>query len=244
MNLIDKWVLNRAKKISKAKEEKQKLEANEYQNRYKERKDLEEKAKSILNEHLQTIIERMKTEEDHIKPGDVAILNKYGLVFNPYNGWDGGPNSYLGHCKPEDKTTPIIVDIQSIIIDTSLATEKIDRWIDNLSNTELESRIKGNRLITTYTGWVSNQNSITIAESENLFIYKTAMFKAQFKEFNPRWGLCIQSFLEINSEEGKKTKEIWLEEISLEFAEKQIRERLKEIENQKIELVQKTLKNK
>jgi hypothetical protein len=229
MNLFNQWVLKRAEKLNKKKEAKEAQEKNEYLKRWERRKSLESQAKSILSDTLDSIAKKMENQEEHIKTGDVAILNKYGFKFDPYNGWDGGPNTYLGHCKPEDLSTPIIVDINSIIIDRSLADEKIDRWIDNLSDSELEIRIKEDRILTTYTAWVQNQRS-EIFQKENFFLYKTAKFKAQFKEFNPRWGLCIQSFLEINSKEARQTKEIWLEEISLDFANKQIRENQKSID--------------
>lgn len=237
MGLLDKWVLKRAAKI----QEKEKAEKEASEKRWKEQWEYSAKvrkeAKEVLTKMLEPLIASMESKEEHIKPGDNAVLNRYELVRKCFNGWDGGPGSFLNHCDPEDKSTPVMVKIESIYVDTSLAHEKIDKWLENQDSFMLGTA-KPEKIIEYYTNWLLHLNPSNEfwRDSKMFGLYKTAMFTPQHTKFVPKWGLNINSFLEENTLEAKETKEVWLEEASLEFARKSIQENLKKLEDRRKEL--------
>jgi hypothetical protein len=241
MNIINNWILKRADRIKAEKEAKVKAQREMELANYNRGQEIRREAKKSLMASLQPHIDAMENQECHIKPGDETILNKYGMIHKHcFNGWDSGPTAFLNHCKEEDKTTPVICDILSIYVDTSLADERIDNWIANRSNQELESMLKTPGVIfAEYHKHATRLMPKGIAFGEKYGLYKTAMFKAQFSKFNPKWGLNVGSFLEINTPEAQETKQIWLEEISLDFARKQLKEQTDKIDARKREIDEK-----
>ena len=240
MGLFNNWILTRAEKIKAKQEAKQKAERDTQQKQYENNQKIVSQAKDILYRSLEPIIETLEKTPCHIKEGDVAILNRYCMVHpHAQNGWDGGPNTFINHCHEDDKNTPIKCDILSIHVDTSFAHEKIDKWIDNRSYENLQNLIEANTLVSSYQNWYKHFTPKDMLWKEHFGLYKTAMFKAHFTKFNPSWGLNVGSFLEINTPEAKETNEIWLEEISLDFAYKQLDDQIKKLKERKREIDEK-----
>jgi hypothetical protein len=241
MNIINKWILNRAEKIKADKEAREKSTEAARQKEYERQRQVNQKAKQILYESLQPFIDKMSEETCHIKPTDVAVINKYGMLHKDcFNGWDGGPNSFLRHCHEDDRNTPVMVDILSIHVDTSLAHERIENWVDNRSYEVLEKLIMNpGSLFAEYHTHATRMTPKDYTFGKTYGLYKTAMFKGHFTKFNPTWGLNVGSFLECNTPEAKETVEIWREEISLDFARKQLKEQTDKIDARKREIDEK-----
>jgi hypothetical protein len=236
MNVINKWILNRAEKI-KAREKSTEVAR---QKEYEKQRHVIERAKQILYDSLKPFIDKMNEAPCHIKAGDVAILNRYNMLHpHSQNGWDGGPGTFLRHCHEDDRNTPINCDIISIHVDCSFAHEKIEKWIDNQSYEKLEQHIKLGTLKQAYFNWFENLTPSSMLWKSTYGLYRTAMFKAHFTKFNPSWGLNVGSFLECNTPEAKETVEIWREEISLDFARKQLKEQTDKIDARKREIDEK-----
>lgn len=238
MNFINNWIVNRAEKIKAEKEAKIKNSQEEQAKQYEKQREIIREANKALRISLQPFIDKMESEPCHIKPSDVAVLNRYAMIHkDAINGWDGGPNAFIGHCHNDDRNTPIMVDILSIYVDTSLAYERIEKWVDNQSIIKLQSLLKNpGSLFAEYYTHATRMTPKDYTFGETYGLYKTAMFKAHFTKFNPNWGLNVGSFLECNTPEAKETIEIWREEISLDFARKQLKEQTDKIDARKREI--------
>jgi hypothetical protein len=76
-------------------------------------------------------------------------------------------------------------------------------------------------------------------------LYMEAAFELEFIDpsvvkhgdsFKPQWGLNIGSFLKDDSIGGIKTKELWIEEISINFALTEVNKRKADLEEQSKQL--------
>jgi len=236
-NLIQRFILKKAEEIKKTEKEKQELEARKLKDSWELRSNKKKKIEEVIRKHLSTIGDSLKSSPDHIAKGDEAILNIYSLAgIKSYNSWDGGPRSYIVNCGND---LPVIVLIEKIVIDYSLANERLENWIDQLTDDQLDdtSRISESEIISRYTLWSNRRyTDSSVLGYWNFGIYKTAKFSNVSHEFKPQWGLHIGSFLKLDSPEGKTTREIWEEENTISMEMSALKTRQNELENKRREI--------
>ncbi len=222
MSLLDKWILSRAKKIE-AKEKAL------YESETKKRKTISDSmklVKEILIRRINKEAKELADIETHINIGDKAILNVYSLGGkNGSNGWDGGTSSLIKNIPKEELNEPVIVEISEIYIDTSLAEERVGRFVDNLDNDLLLLMMNDEKLVfEEYTYWLINRTG-----SSDYGLYKTAYFKYD-GTFQPKWGLNIDSFLKEGTPEYKKTYSLWKRELVLNSKIEKLKTQLKKLD--------------
>lgn len=225
MGLLDKWILSRAKKIE-AKEKAL------YESETKKRKTISDSmklVKEILIRRINKEAKELADTETHISIGDKAILNVYSLGGkNGSNGWDGGTSSLIKNIPKEELNEPVIVEISEIYIDTSLAEERVGRFVDNLDNDLLLLIMNDEKLVfEEYTYWLINRTG-----SSDYGLYKTAYFKYE-GTFQPKWGLNIDSFLKEGTPEYKKTYSLWKRELVLNSKIEKLKTQLKKLDTER-----------
>ena len=225
MSLLDKWILSRAKKIE-AKEKAL------YESETKKRKTISDSmklVKEILIRRINKEAKELADIETHINIGDKAILNVYSLGGkNGSNGWDGGTSSLIKNIPKEELNEPVIVEISEIYIDTSLAEERVGRFVDNLDNDLLLLIMNDEKLVfEEYTYWLINRTG-----SGDYGLYKTAYFKYD-GTFQPKWGLNIDSFLKEGTPEYKKTYSLWKRELVLNSKIEKLKGQLKKLDTER-----------
>jgi hypothetical protein len=222
MSLLDKWILSRAKKIEAKKKAL-------YESETKKRKTISDSmklVKEILIRRINKEAKELADIETHINIGDKAILNVYSLGGkNGSNGWDGGTSSLIKNIPKEELNEPVIVEISEIYIDTSLAEERVGRFVDNLDNDLLLLMMNDEKLVfEEYTYWLINRTG-----SGDYGLYKTAYFKYD-GTFQPKWGLNIDSFLKEGTPEYKKTYSLWKRELVLNSKIEKLKGQLKKLD--------------
>jgi hypothetical protein len=222
MSLLDKWILSRAKKIEAKKKAL-------YESETKKRKTISDSmklVKEILIRRINKEAKELADIETHINIGDKAILNVYSLGGkNGSNGWDGGTSSLIKNIPKEELNEPVIVEISEIYIDTSLAEERVGRFVDNLDNDLLLLIMNDEKLVfEEYTYWLINRTG-----SSDYGLYKTAYFKYE-GTFQPKWGLNIDSFLKEGTPEYKKTYSLWKRELVLNSKIEKLKTQLKKLD--------------
>ena len=162
-----------------------------------------------LKEIIDSYAEDLEKANCHIKVGDDVTLNIYDFERPTRNGWDGGPNMLLGYIiQKEDLVEIPTFKIESIYVDKSLAHEKIDNFLSNLDDHQLN----------VYA--MQNNHSLEIAYSNYLHgrdqskcfgrfgLYRTAMFSSPYK-FQPSWGLNVNAWLVLGTPAALRTQEIY-----------------------------------
>lgn len=235
--------------FKKVKEQKQiKVLENQARNSiaYQKREELYREARTILKEFL---VGRAKTYEKytkpHIKIGDRVILNKYEIDYKNLNGWDSGVNAILSSLT--NIGSPIYAKITDITVSFSLTNERIDAFIANYFDAELRTMIDragySDGLQAKFIEFVKTKEDSRYYGifQRDTGLYIEAAFELEFIDpsnvkcgdsFKPSWGLNIGSFLKDDSPGGIKTKELWMEEISIRFALETINKRKSELEEQ------------
>jgi hypothetical protein len=229
MSLLDKWILSRAKKIEAKKKA---LYESETQKR-KTISDSMKLVKEILIRRINKEAKELADIETHINIGDKAILNVYSLGGkNGSNGWDGGTSSLIKNIPKEELNEPVIVEISEIYIDTSLAEERVGRFVDNLDNDLLLLMMNDEKLVfEEYTYWLINRTG-----SGDYGLYKTAYFKYD-GTFQPKWGLNIDSFLKEGTPEYKKTYSLWKRELALNSKIEKLKDQLKKLDAEREKII-------
>jgi hypothetical protein len=222
MSLLDKWILSRAKKIEAKKKAL-------YESETKKRKTISDSmklVKEILIRRINKEAKELADIETHINIGDKAILNVYSLGGkNGSNGWDGGTSSLIKNIPKEELNEPVTVEISEIYVDTSLAEERVGRFVDNLDNDLLLLIMNDEKLVfEKYTSWLINRTG-----SDDYGLYKTAYFKYD-GTFQPKWGLNIDSFLKEGTTEYKKTYSLWKRELALNSKIEKLKDQLKKLD--------------
>jgi len=215
MGILKKWILSIAEKIK----EKDRIEESKAEEKRKLKDEMIRveisKAKDILMEYLKKKIEEKEKEECHIKVGEKVILNIYGIGKKECNnGWDGGPNMLFGYLK--DKSKPAIFKITKIYVDSSLASDRIEKFISDWSYRNLNVEIDKTdptRIIKMYEKYVENKTSES-SIFDRYGLYKTAHFESE-DPFKPSWGLNVDSFISENSVFYSETYSIWKKDIEL-----------------------------
>lgn len=232
------------KKIEKKKQLRLLEEQARNRQEYQKKEELYKEARGILRDRMREEAKNyMKWHNPHIAVGDRVILNKYEIDYKNRNGWDSGVNAILS-CLQNIKS-PIYAKITDIYVTHSLANERIDGFIDNQSDADLRRMIDNNGQ---WNGLWSKFRDAMEERSKNGYsgifqkhtgLYIEAAFELEFIDpsivrygdsFKPSWGLNIGSFLKDDSPSGIKTKELWMEEISINFALQEVNKRKKELE--------------
>jgi hypothetical protein len=131
MNIINKWILNKAEKIKKSQDEikKQELKSKQdYELVLKSHKNL---LKSSIKEMINDFAKEYESNPEHIEVGDNAIMNYFSIGREGRNGWDGGVSSLLNHIPQQERTSPVTVKITKLYVDHSHSDEYIDRFFVN-----------------------------------------------------------------------------------------------------------------
>jgi len=156
-----------------------------------------------------------------IKVGDVVILNKYNLFRSSGNGWDGGAKSLLNLIKGFEKNQVVYATVEDVVLATSLFTNRIDAFVDNYTDVELNSFIENAYLEGRFKQWCKDRDSRTNAEyhwRDHIGLYVDVVFKLHnITSICPKWGLNSYSFLPLKSQLGKKTESYWKRENELQL---------------------------
>jgi hypothetical protein len=233
MSLLDKWILSRAKKIEAKKKA---LYESETQKR-KTISDSMKLVKEILIRRINKEAKELADIETHINIGDKAILNVYSLGGKKgSNGWDGGTSSLIKNIPKSELNEPVTVEISEIYVDTSLAEERVGRFVDNLDNDLLLLIMNDEKLVfEKYTSWLINRTG-----SDDYGLYKTAYFKYD-GTFQPKWGLNIDSFLKEGTTEYKKTYSLWKRELALNSKIEKLKDQLKKLDAEREKIINELL---
>jgi hypothetical protein len=181
----------------------------EESDRYEKRNEATRSLSKRLKEIVDSYAEDLKKATCHIKVGDDVTLNIYDFERPASNGWDGGPNMLLGYiAQKEDLLEMPILKIESIYVDKSLAHEKIDNFLSNLDDHQLNVCAMQNSISLE----VAYSNYLGSREVSNVFgkfgLYRTARFSSPYK-FQPSWGLNVNAFLVLGAPAALRTQEIY-----------------------------------
>ena len=145
---------------------------------------------------------------------DTVVLNYYGLRHDSSNGWDSGAMAVVnrggGSYEPNPK--PITCKITKIYVDLAYTDEIIDKFFEKYSYDELKSW--DSNIVDCYKVWLekSYTNSTPYKEIMGKYgVFVTAYFDVIDHDFQPKWGLNVFSFLNVESDEGKLTLDTWSE---------------------------------
>ena len=237
MNIINKWILNKAEKIKKVQDEikKQELKSKEdYDLILKSHKKL---LKSSIEEMINDFAKEYESNPEHIQVGDGAIMNNYSIGREGRNGWDGGVRSLLEHIPQEERTKPVTVKITKLYVDISLSDEYVDKFFNEFNESFLYRNITVETVKQFFIQWRRNitndVSSVKVyTDRELIGIYKTAHFDYD-GSFKPKWGLNINSFLKEGTPEYDRTYEIWTREIDINIQRDELNRKLKELDDEK-----------
>lgn len=177
--------------------------------RYEKRSNNISSLSKRLKEIVDSYAEDLEKANCHIKVGDDVTLNIYDFERPARNGWDGGPDMLLGYIKQkEDLIEMPTFKIESIYVDKSLAHEKIDNFLNNIDDYQLNVYAMQNNhaLEITYSNYLGSR------EQSNIFgkfsLYRTAKFSSPYK-FQPSWGLNVNAFIVLGTPAALRTQEIY-----------------------------------
>jgi hypothetical protein len=236
MNIINKWILNRAEKIKKSQDEIEKQELKTKQDYNLVLKSYKNLLKSSIKEMINDFAKEYESNPEHIEVGDGAIMNYFSIGREGRNGWDGGVSSLLNHIPQQERTKPVTVKITKLYVDHSLSDEYIDRFFVNHSDEWLHKNITVESVKKFFIQWrrtitndVSSKKVYT--DRELIGLYKTAHFDYD-GSFKPKWGLNINSFLKEGTPEYYKTYEMWAREIVINIQREEVNQKLKELNDE------------
>lgn len=219
-SLYQKFIFNQAESIKKKQEEAEALETKKkmelsaaYDKKAAKRKSAKDLLYAFLKEQEKAF---MKKFPQPFQIGDVVILNKYNIGKNSSNGWDMGAQAIFSCLdKKNYDGLPIFGPVTKVQISHSYSEELVDKWLSDQSDERIALMMETqDHLVRTYVMWFNNYARLTI--SNHLGMYWDVFFELNIK-FQPRWGLNSNSFHLLDSELGKKTKEIWEEEASIDY---------------------------
>ena len=104
MNIINKWILNRAEKIKKVQDEIKKQELSSKENYDLILKSHKKLLQSSIEEMINDFAKEYESNPEHIQVGDSAIMNYYSIGREGRNGWDEGVRSLLEQIPQEERT--------------------------------------------------------------------------------------------------------------------------------------------
>lgn len=204
MKLVDKFILSAAKRIEAKKKAAEELERKEREDVNKLYKSYEVKAEELINEFIDTVEEKMRTEGCHLEPDVHAILNYYELDYPCINGWDSGPHAILSNVTIDEKRTPLFVKIISVEISKSYYDECLDRFFNVYYGDHLKRALDEGAVVQWFMKFMQNRTW-----SENYGLYWNAKFEPVNFSFKPSWGLNAGSFLDASTNGAIFTKKYW-----------------------------------
>lgn len=211
--------------------ERQKAREEEMVKRSKQEKIL----KGQLNDYIDELAETFKEMYPQpFKEGDAIILNRYAIGKDGNNSWDGGPSALYGYCVQNNGGDDLVLKgvVRKVFPSYSIMFDMVERF-----------------LASNYEGWdmycaepnsskLRNDFMETLGEGAMPNSYARIYWEVYFDtncNFNPAWGLNACSWLLADSEEGRKTEEIWLREIALDAELKAVRLKKQELQKRKEE---------
>lgn len=229
MGLFKNWILKRADKIREADAAVQEAKRAEQLKTYEEQKAFRNTLREEIKKNLEAIATAKEAEPCHIAVGDEVTLNKFSVRVSGNNGWDGGPDTLLRNIPEEEKTSPVTLTITKIYVDTSLAYERLDKYIDWSSEARLRAVGVGG-VWEDYRKWLNvNMDKSPHQIWDKCGLYKTAHFEYA-GTFKPRWGLNVNSFIKAGTPEFDKTIEIWSREIEVLQKKRQLDAQIAELD--------------
>jgi hypothetical protein len=243
MNIINKWILNRAEKIKKVQDEIKKQELSSKENYDLILKSHKKLLKSSIEEMINDFAKEYESNPEHIQVGDGAIMNNYSIGREGRNGWDGGVLLLLKHIPKEERTKPVTVKITKLYVDLSLSHEYVDGFFNEFNESFLYRNITVERVKQFFIQWRRNvTNDVpgkkVYTDRELIGLYKTAHFDYD-GSFKPKWGLSINSFLKEGTPEYDTTYEIWTREIDINIKREELNQKLKELDDEKKQIDEK-----
>jgi hypothetical protein len=181
----------------------------EEQARYDKRQEKVTSLNKRLTDIVNSYAEDLEKSKCHLKVGDEATLNIYDFDRPTRNGWDGGPNMLLGYITQKEELPDMpVFKIESIYVDKSLAFEKIENFLKNIDDYELNVYAMQNNhaLEIAYSAYLGSREVSAVFGKFGL--YKTAKFSSTYK-FQPSWGLNVNAFLVLGTPAAIRTQEIY-----------------------------------
>jgi hypothetical protein len=181
----------------------------EEQARYDKRQEKVTSLTKRLTDIVNSYAEDLEKSKCHLKVGDEATLNIYDFDRPTRNGWDGGPTMLLNYIAQKEEMPEMpVFKIESIYVDKSLAFEKIENFLKNIDDYELNVYAMQNNhaLEIAYSAYLNSRDQSAVFSKFGL--YKTAMFSSPYK-FQPSWGLNVYAFLVLGTPAAKSTQDIY-----------------------------------
>lgn len=222
-------------KVTKTREQSKEEREAEYMKHKERRAQIMENLEPLLAHIRHSLVEKFPCP---FKVGDDVILNIYNLKHDGRNSWDGGPVALHNLCKEKNDYQNLVVTgkVTEVRLSMTLVNERIDAIVDRELWNEWDKLIAHKDYAFAKVYEILKRWS----ESYNMpYSYLSAYWDVFFDtncEFKPKWGLNCGSWLDINSEEGKLTKQIWVEEIEIEYKRKEIEQQLNAIKQRKNDL--------
>jgi hypothetical protein len=243
MNIINKWILNRAEKIKKVQDEIKKQEFKSKENYDLILKSHKKLLQSSIEEMINDFAKEYESNPEHIQVGDGAIMNYYSIGGEGRNGWDGGVRSLLEQIPQEERTKPVTVKITKLYVDFSLSEEYVYRFFNEFNELFLYRNITVETVKQLFIQWRRNiTNDISsvkvYTDRELIGLYKTAHFDYD-GSFKPKWGLNIDSFIKEGTPEYDSTYELWTREIDINIKREELNQKLKELDDEKKQIDEK-----
>jgi hypothetical protein len=243
MNIINKWILNRAEKIKKAQDEYEKQEFKSKENYDLILKSHKKLLQSSIEEMINNFAKEYESNPEHIQVGDGAIMNYYSIGREGRNGWDEGVRSLLEQIPQEERTKPVTVKITKLYVDFSLSEEYVYRFFNEFNESFLYRNITVETVKQLFIQWRRNiTNDISsvkvYTDRELIGLYKTAHFDYD-GSFKPKWGLNIDSFIKEGTPEYDSTYELWTREIDINIKREELNQKLKELDDEKKQIDEK-----
>ena len=224
MGIFDKFILARAEKIKQKQKDSQREAAMRLTFELEERKIIVGQAKTQLNEFINTQAEIFsKTVTPKLVENDIAVLNRYELYDYRTNDWDGGPHTLLNILTPEERSRPVIVNITKVFLDKSLATERINQFIDDTETATLNSCLEEGLVVRIYKQYCYRKfSTATFGGRYGLYYRATFNYDGSVK---PTWGLNTDSFISKRDPAFQETIDLWnmSSQIEKDSADLQIR---------------------
>lgn len=251
-NFIEKYILNVAKSIEAKELAKAKLTKEAQEKEAQERIEKYEKKKQAINLLVNEIRDWYEQEISKfnidgyylhktdrrldIKVGDTVIANRYALRKDSKNFWDGGANILIseGGNVYYENPKPLLYKVTDIYVDSSYVEELIDKFLNAFSDDYLIESGK-DKIVDFYKFWLKNyRNNSRFDEKKNLTTFNGLYVgvKIQSDEFQPKWGLNIFSFLNVESTHGLQTKNIWTKQYENNEKISKLKQEIKEIEKE------------
>jgi hypothetical protein len=189
--------------------------------------------RKVLYNYLNTKIkEWLSNVEIPLSVGDIVVLDKYNMN-NSFNNWDGGPNLIINK-----KHKPFKLEIVEVSCTQSLATERIDKYLNNIDYNKFfndDGSIITKSLEYNFEIYCT-RNSVPYMKTDNHYgFYLNCKYicvdKTEVVIYQS--GLNIRSFIPATSPLATKTLELWNMEYDVSCIEEELYKKRKDFEKKK-----------